>query len=97
MVGVFDEHMGRVRPVYDELGYTLTGAWNQVIGEAMPAHLYVLEWESYKQREEVAARFYSDARWPALRAQLLEEAGGEAVRSHAVSFYEPAKYWTGKS
>ena len=89
----FDRHMSRTAPVLKEFGIDMVGAWNYAIGEDMPAHTYMLRWKDLAERETKWQKFYSDAHWPALRARMLQEAGGEAIRSHSVSFLNPASYW----
>jgi hypothetical protein len=93
MLDHFDQHMGRVAPVFKELGIETHGAWNYVVGEDLPAHTYMLKWNDLADRETKWKTFYDDPRWPELRARMLKEAGGEAVRSHSVAFLRRASYW----
>jgi NIPSNAP len=93
MIPAHDRHMGRILELFNKYGFRLHGAWNQMLGEHMPAHRYILKWDSLAQREQAFAKLYADPRWAGLLDRLVEEAGGQVVTEVSVSFHAPAGYW----
>jgi hypothetical protein len=51
MLDRFDQHMGRVAPIFRELGIETHGAWNYAVGDDLPAHTYMLRWRDLGERE----------------------------------------------
>jgi hypothetical protein len=66
LVRRFQDHTVQV---FERLGIRHIGFWTVVIGEANDQLIYLLQWDSLAQREELWAKFLADPEWQRIWAE----------------------------
>lgn len=92
MTEIFNEHMSQMRPMLEDYGMSIVGAWDTAIGPSMPNHLYMLRWRDLDEREKCWKSFYADPGFQKVMDATRQLAGTSASTGHSVEILRSATY-----
>lgn len=77
-------------PLWKDYGIRPVAFWTVLVGEGNNRLIYVLQWESMAEREEVWNRFMADPKWLVPRAE--SERNGPLIQTITNTFLQPTAF-----
>lgn len=71
-------------PLLARHGVTVAGRWDALAGPRAPMFCYIMEWESFAQRDAAWGSFYADPEWARIRGET--NAGFEMIQENQLQF-----------